>query len=71
MKSPLHLAKEQDLPPIGIEPIQEGMGREKLVSTLGELQASMRSLTVMLETCTKCGNCAEQQRNGQAERPLE
>ncbi|MBI5505995.1 MAG: (Fe-S)-binding protein [Deltaproteobacteria bacterium] len=60
MKSPLHLAKAHDLPAIGIEPMREGTDGEQLVSALGELRASTRSLAVMLDTCTKCGNCAEQ-----------
>ncbi len=60
MKSPLHLAKARDLPPIGIEPMPESARRERLVSALDEMRKSMRSLTVMLDTCTKCGNCAEQ-----------
>jgi Fe-S oxidoreductase len=60
MKSPLHLAKEQDLRPLGIDPVSEGKRKAELVSRLDELQKSMRSLSVMLETCTKCGNCAEQ-----------
>lgn len=60
MRSPLHLANERDLVQIGIEPMREGTDGEKLVSALDELQESMRSLAVMLETCTKCGNCVEQ-----------
>jgi len=60
MKPPLYLAKEEDVRAIGVEPVPPTAQKESLVSKLGELRKSMRSLSVMLETCTKCGNCLDQ-----------
>ena len=60
MTVPLHLAKDKDLPAIGIEPIGERDRCAKLVVKLVELCRSSRSLQVMLESCTKCGNCRDQ-----------
>ena len=60
MKPPLHLAKEQDLRTLGLQPAAAADRKEKLVAQLGQLRRSMRSLSLMLESCTKCGNCAQQ-----------
>jgi len=60
MKSPLHIAKQQDLDALGIEAAGKNTARDGLVSVLGEMSRSTRALSVMLDTCTKCGNCAEQ-----------
>ena len=60
MKLPFHLAKDDDVRKIGIEPVPEGKRSEALLAGLAELRQSMRSLSVMLESCTKCGNCREQ-----------
>jgi Fe-S oxidoreductase len=60
MNPPFHLAKEQELHEIGFEPIPQKDRKNKLLSALSELRTSMRSLSVMLETCTKCGNCRDQ-----------
>ena len=60
MKPPLHLAKEQDLRAIGLAPTSADQRGPALVARLVELRDSMRSLSVMLESCTKCGNCMRQ-----------
>ena len=60
MKVPLHVAKEKDLGPIGFELVPEGARPQAAVAKLKELTSTMRSLAVMLETCTKCGNCRDQ-----------
>jgi Fe-S oxidoreductase len=60
MKPPLYLAKEEAVRAIGVEPVPAAAQKESLLSKLGELRQSMRSLSVMLETCTKCGNCLDQ-----------
>lgn len=60
MKPPLRLAKEEDVRAIGIEPVPAPQQKDSLLSKLGDLRENMRSLSVMLETCTKCGNCLDQ-----------
>lgn len=60
MKAPLHLAKEKDLPAIGITPVAEDERCSALVAKLGSLCRTTRSLRLMLESCTKCGNCLKQ-----------
>ena len=46
MKPPLHLAKEQDLRAIGIEPVAADARRAALLSKLGSMVESSRSLSV-------------------------
>ncbi len=60
MKPPLHLAKEVDVRPLGFEPLPPGERKAKMLDEMDHLQKSMRSLSVMLKTCTKCGNCIRQ-----------
>lgn len=60
MKAPMHLAKEQDVAAIGYPKTPSDKLEGKALEKLGELRETMRSLSVMLETCTKCGNCANQ-----------
>lgn len=60
MKPPLHLAKEADLNAIGFTVTKPEDQKQRTLEKLSELRESMRSLMVMLETCTKCGNCAQQ-----------
>lgn len=60
MKVPLNVAKEKDLQAIGFE-LAPPADRPRLAAEkIEELAAAMRSLSVMLETCTKCGNCRDQ-----------
>jgi Fe-S oxidoreductase len=60
MNVPLHLAKEQDVRALGLEPVPGPERPAKLLARLAEVREAMRSLSVMLETCTKCGNCMRQ-----------
>lgn len=60
VKSPLHLAKEKDVAALGFSLAEGPKQRFQTLAKLGQLRQSMRSLTVMLDTCTKCGRCAEQ-----------
>lgn len=57
MNPPLHLAKEKDVRAIGLEPLAEAQRGPALVARLATLRDSMRSLSAMLESCTRCGNC--------------
>ncbi len=60
MKVPLHQAKEQDVRALGLEVVPAEQRPGKLLARLAEVLESMRSLSVMLDTCTKCGNCMRQ-----------
>ena len=60
VKPPLHLAKERDVRSLGLEPVPQSQHKARLLSELDGLRKSLRSLSVMLKTCTKCGNCAKQ-----------
>ncbi|MHB8900592.1 MAG: (Fe-S)-binding protein [Thermoguttaceae bacterium] len=60
MKPPFHLAKTETLQAVGLSPVPEGEQIQRLASGLAELRGSMRSLAVMLDTCTRCGACAAQ-----------
>lgn len=60
MKIPLHLAKEKEVQSIGIEPVIPAEQQAKTVAQIEEYRQKVRSLMVMLETCTKCGACAKQ-----------
>ena len=57
MKSPLRLAKPQDVRVLGIEPVAEDQRNGELTKSLDALRRNLRSLGVMLDNCTKCGNC--------------
>lgn len=60
IKPPLHIAKDKDVKAIGFPVIPEEKRNTKALSELAKLRSSMRSVMVMLENCTKCGNCAQQ-----------
>ncbi|HET6421387.1 MAG TPA: (Fe-S)-binding protein [Geobacteraceae bacterium] len=59
MKIPLHLAKKEDLKAIGLEPVSEENRNARALELLDEFRKFARSLSVMLETCTGCGACAQ------------
>jgi len=60
VKPPLNLAKESDVNAIGFTVTRPEDHKQRTLEKMAELRDSMRSLMVMLETCTKCGNCAQQ-----------
>jgi len=60
VKPPLNLAKESDVNAIGFTVTRPEDQKQRTLEKMAELRDSMRSLMVMLETCTKCGNCAQQ-----------
>jgi len=60
VKPPMHIAKEKETAAIGFPHVAEQDQQVVTLSKMKELQSSMRSLMVMLENCTKCGNCAKQ-----------
>lgn len=51
------LAKPQDVPTLGITPATAETREARAVEILGQLRTHLRSLSVMLENCTRCGNC--------------
>lgn len=53
-------AKEKELATLGYAPCPPGQEQEKLLTNMNELRRFARSIMVMLETCTKCGACAQQ-----------
>jgi Fe-S oxidoreductase len=59
-KPPLHIAKQADVEALGFSFTPEVQQKAKALEKMGQMRAKMRSLMVMLETCTKCGNCAKQ-----------
>ncbi|MDD2321206.1 MAG: (Fe-S)-binding protein [Geobacteraceae bacterium] len=59
MKIPLRLAKNKDLPSIGINHVAETNLCSQTLQLLDEYRAFTRSLSVMLENCTGCGACAK------------
>ncbi len=59
MSLPFHLAKHQELQAIGIDPVNEGERQIKTVRLINEYRRFSRSFAVMLETCTRCGACAD------------
>ncbi len=58
MKIPLHMAKEKDLQAAGLRAVPEEEKQQALVKGIDQYRQWARSLMVMLETCTKCGACA-------------
>ncbi len=60
LKPPMHVAKTKEVEAIGF-PMTPGSEQQlRALAKLGDVRKSMRSLMVMLETCTKCGKCAKQ-----------
>jgi len=59
MISPLHPAKNEDLRSIGIERLDESARKTRTLDLMDEFRRFARSLSVMLETCTRCGACAK------------
>jgi len=59
-KPPMHTAKGKEVEAIGFSLVPETEQRLRALAGLRRLRESMRSLMVMLETCTKCGKCAQQ-----------
>ncbi len=60
MKIPLHLAKKSDLESVGLKELTPAEQQAGLVGKIEEYRDWARSIMVMLETCTKCGACAQQ-----------
>lgn len=60
IKPPLHIAKDKDVEAIHFAVTPSSEQKVKAIEKLQHLREKMRSLMVMLETCTKCGNCAQQ-----------
>lgn len=58
MKSPLHLAKKEELRSLGLEEVDEPSKKSRTLELMDEFRRFARSLSVMLETCTRCGTCA-------------
>jgi Fe-S oxidoreductase len=56
---PFHLAKEQEMHEIGVEPAEGEALRENAVKLMEDYRKFSRSLSVMLASCTRCGACAE------------
>jgi len=59
-KPPMYVAKQADVEALGFAFTPEVQQKGKALEKIAELCVKMRSLMVMLETCTKCGNCAKQ-----------
>ena len=57
---PLNPAKQTDVEAIGFTYTPAEQQPAKALEKMKDLRKKMRSLMVMLETCTKCGNCAKQ-----------
>jgi len=57
---PLNPAKQADVEAIGFSYTPADRQPAKALEKMADLRKKMRSLMVMLETCTKCGNCAKQ-----------
>jgi Fe-S oxidoreductase len=60
VKPPMHVAKEVDVKALGFTVAAVEDHKRLTLEKMAELRGSMRSLMVMLETCTKCGACAQQ-----------
>jgi len=59
-KPPMYVAKQADVEALGFSFTPEALQPGRALEKIGRLRKKMRSLMVMLETCTKCGNCAKQ-----------
>ncbi|VBB05915.1 alpha-helical ferredoxin [Lucifera butyrica] len=60
LKIPLNIAKDKDAAAIGFAAVPAAEQPSRALKEMEHLKNSLRSLMVMLETCTKCGRCAEQ-----------
>ena len=60
VKPPVYVAKQAEVESLGFAVAGPQQQRDKVLETMTELRARMRSLMVMLDICTKCGNCARQ-----------
>ncbi len=60
VKPPLHVAKQTSVEALGFSFTPPAQQPGKALKKMAEMRSKMRSLMVMLETCTKCGNCAQQ-----------
>lgn len=58
IQTPFHLAKEEEVRALGIQPPAVHSDYSGALGELNALRKNLRSLMVMLETCTKCGACA-------------
>lgn len=59
IKPPMHVAAAKSTEAVGFPLVPEEQQLPLALEKMQHLQESMRSLMVMLETCTKCGRCAE------------
>lgn len=59
MSIPLYLAKDPDLKTLGVKSVDPTERPRRLVEFLGEYRRFACSLSVMLESCTNCGVCAQ------------
>lgn len=59
MSIPLNMAKEQELIDIGVAPTPPDHLSDRLLAEVRRMMKFSRSLRVMLESCTKCGACAQ------------
>lgn len=58
--NPLHMAKDSDLASIGLSRVPGDQLTTRAIEEIQELKEKVRSLSVIMETCTKCGACAQQ-----------
>jgi Fe-S oxidoreductase len=58
MKIPIHLAGGKELKGIGVEAVSEHALKAKAITIIGNYRDFARSLSLMLENCTRCGACA-------------
>lgn len=59
MKIPLHLATPDEMRKIGILPVPEEQRVSRALQLLEQYRSFARQLSVMLESCTGCGACAQ------------
>jgi Fe-S oxidoreductase len=59
VKLPFNLAKEQEMCEIGVHPVEEKNLTESTAGLIADYKKFSRSLSVMLDSCTRCGACAE------------
>ncbi len=58
MNPPFHLAKKEDLKHIGIGQVDDSAIKARTLKLMDEFRKFSRSFSAMLETCTRCGTCA-------------
>ncbi len=56
---PYHLAKQQELHDIGVNTVEVENLPENMVKLIADYRKFSRSLSVMLDSCTRCGACAD------------